>query len=622
MLKQKIKQGLSYFFIFSLTLFIISAYFFISLFTWKDAILFIILIILFLYFYSNYKKEVNSNNSQQNLYAFSFFISILISKLFLGVYKQGHSFSRIAYNIFNLSFLFIIACIVVGNIYCGQLKNKMQKKNSYEIAIIFVLCFFIFVDILIYRFKILVPPKILIGKIYAPAIFLPILLFLFFPSFFSNVLRFSAISRYKIIMLTTFFSITAGVSIVRAAFSLVHYRRGEDYERNNELIDAINEYKLAFYYNPLFLAARLNLAKAYEENNNLAEAITEYGSIIRETMDASAHFFSGKIYERMGKSDLAFTQYQSVKKKNRYFKDAQIHMAQLYIAQKKWQRALECLNYFKEEADFQQLEFAEAGDSFDFASLLYNKNKRDEALYFFKHAIELQKDKSVISPMFYYNLARTYYDLKDPSSARYYFEKAKENEPLNVSTLNFLKILEVNSPESKQLLQEEIDAILSGYQSITINALEDPQKVHSEYIFEAEDLSHHSGVVVFEEDASAGKVWYANQKTDDKASFMVFGPAIVMPFGEYKAYFRLKSNGIVDSNLQICGIDVVGTNENNVILYLASRPIVSREFTSDKTYKDFELDFHNSGNLFLQFRIQFMDQEVWADRIAVLPDVN
>jgi len=617
MLLTKINNILNLVFFIFFILFFIFSLNFIYLLNLKDSFLLVVLAIPILSVYIKKNRGIFINQSYLSLVAI--LISIITVKLFSSIYRFSNSLSYLISAIFTVMTLLLIACILIGITNYLVYKKAFSAERHFAISISISTFIFITTYILIINRQLLFNSNSHSEIFNATGLFPPLLLLLILPFQLSNLLAIKVTKKVLFLLLSIFVAVIILSAIYKTSRSVFYYSRGNNFEKHQDFSNAINKYNLSYQYNPLFVSPRFRIANIYAKNNNFKEAIREYEFLARNTFDTTAHFFLGQIYEKLFDRKQAIEEFSKIHKEDKYYQAAKITITQLFIEEKDWGRAFDSLSEFESEEYFNQLKFSSALDCLDFANMLYSKNNLKKSLYFFKHAINLNGKEQIIH-LIYYNLAKVYYDLREFPQAKFYFGEAYKLQPNNLSILCFLNELENGYSEIKANLQKDIEAILSKLPTLTINNTS-KLNIYSISVYEAEDLSHHVGKIALDKYASEGKSWYANEEADKKGEFMAFGPPLMLPYGEYKAYFRLKTK-VNNSNRQVCGIDVIGFNNNNIFLYLASKPIRYRDFLSTGSYRDFELNFHNPGNVFLQFRIQFINGEVWADRVVVSPAIN
>ena len=179
---------------------------------------------------------------------------------------------------------------------------------------------------------------------------------------------------------------------------------------------------------------QLNIDQIYQEgfkahkNGNLKEAQNNYLNILKIMPDHSeANHNMGLIAISLKKLELSEEYFKRAIKNNLNKPKYWYNLSISYKAQKKFDKALECLfhlikidkNYFK---------------AYNLIGVLYNEQgKLDLAIEYFEKGLSLNKDVEI-----YFNLGNVYNSKKNTSKSIKYYKKALEINPNHLKTLNNL----------------------------------------------------------------------------------------------------------------------------------------------------------------------------------------
>jgi hypothetical protein len=140
-----------------------------------------------------------------------------------------------------------------------------------------------------------------------------------------------------------------------------------------------------------------------------------------------------------------------------------------------------------------------------------------------------------------------------------------------------------------------------------------------EWAWEGEDLYHvlGTGEVITDENALNGQAWRGLAGVHSPGAW--FGPyTYVLPPGyAYRAYYRLKTNGVTNT-AEIATLDVV---DNGGERSLGLRRLRGTDFRVADAYQEFPVDFSypETGTMGLEFRVAFRATgDLYLDRVLVV----
>lgn len=137
-------------------------------------------------------------------------------------------------------------------------------------------------------------------------------------------------------------------------------------------------------------------------------------------------------------------------------------------------------------------------------------------------------------------------------------------------------------------------------------------------LYEAELLDKRTGINIRQEDASGRYTRYAHPERAKKGCLVV-GPYASLPAGNYRAYFRLKTNAATGKEIAV--LDIAADLGRTI---LSQKGVKGTDFISPGSYETFPLDFQlrqKTDNL--EYRVYFLDEEqLWVDFIKVAPVIE
>lgn len=136
--------------------------------------------------------------------------------------------------------------------------------------------------------------------------------------------------------------------------------------------------------------------------------------------------------------------------------------------------------------------------------------------------------------------------------------------------------------------------------------------ISNNHIYEAEGLSGKTGQIIEDHDVSGG---FYRFFSPNESGFVVFGPYIKLPKGDYFASFRLKTDTKYGSDpittLDIFSVDIGKINQTN---------IYAKDFKVLNSYQSFVLPFKSNGIGRFEFRInKSIGNNLWVDSITISP---
>lgn len=118
--------------------------------------------------------------------------------------------------------------------------------------------------------------------------------------------------RFKIILLICLFVINLTISGCGCGNNR-HYIKGRELYRDKDIVNAINELKIAHKEEPKNVAIITFLAKIYYENKNYEDAIEMYQKALKIVPnDIQIHFNIAKVYKDLGNGNLAKEHFNKV----------------------------------------------------------------------------------------------------------------------------------------------------------------------------------------------------------------------------------------------------------------------------------------------------------------------
>ena len=132
-------------------------------------------------------------------------------------------------------------------------------------------------------------------------------------------------------------------------------------------------------------------------------------------------------------------------------------------------------------------------------------------------------------------------------------------------------------------------------------------------VMEAEDLPSNTGRIIARKKAFHGEVRCA--RPGDESNYMVFGPYIQIPPGQYQVDFILKSTCRSSDVYGWC--DVVG-GHGEIILAQASFPLATFDLEEGENFRTIRLKFRCEGDEHMEFRVFYPGKgTIWVDRITL-----
>ncbi|MBI1871715.1 MAG: hypothetical protein HYS07_11085, partial [Chlamydiae bacterium] len=131
-------------------------------------------------------------------------------------------------------------------------------------------------------------------------------------------------------------------------------------------------------------------------------------------------------------------------------------------------------------------------------------------------------------------------------------------------------------------------------------------------ILEVKDLKRLLGKEVLMEEASQGSSLYVDP-SKGKGEW-IFGRSKAFPQGSYQAFFSIKTD-VTGFHERLLDLQIWDKSRD---ILLVTRPISSKDFSGEKTFKDFTLDFKLPCYSEIEPRIFYHGMgNVWVDRIAM-----
>ncbi len=139
----------------------------------------------------------------------------------------------------------------------------------------------------------------------------------------------------------------------------------------------------------------------------------------------------------------------------------------------------------------------------------------------------------------------------------------------------------------------------------------------NDWVWEGESLFYQPGWVVSDSAALNGSAWRARAGIDPVTN--TYGPwTTVLPAGQYRAYFRLKTTGVLTTAL-IARLDVI-TSTGGTPTMLGLHEVRGGDFRASGEYQEMavEFDYPRAGEK-LEFRTHFLGvADLYLDRVLVV----
>lgn len=134
--------------------------------------------------------------------------------------------------------------------------------------------------------------------------------------------------------------------------------------------------------------------------------------------------------------------------------------------------------------------------------------------------------------------------------------------------------------------------------------------ISNSHIYEAETLTNKTGEILESSDASGG---FQRFFSSDESGFVIFGPYVKIPVGDYFASFRLKTDSKYSQEpIAILDVFSLGTGEIN------KKKIYAKDFKYSNLYQSFVVQFKSDGNSNIEFRInKSIGSNLWVDSITI-----
>jgi len=132
----------------------------------------------------------------------------------------------------------------------------------------------------------------------------------------------------------------------------------------------------------------------------------------------------------------------------------------------------------------------------------------------------------------------------------------------------------------------------------------------------ADQFRRHVGRLVDDPESESGRALFASPESDSYG-YLLFGRQQVLPRGEYKVIFHIKTDDNT-INEPVVILDINGGNGHLSTYEL--KEIKGTDFKKAGVYQDFVMYFEQKWPLFWEFRICYLDKApIWADYIYILP---
>ena len=130
---------------------------------------------------------------------------------------------------------------------------------------------------------------------------------------------------------------------------------------------------------------------------------------------------------------------------------------------------------------------------------------------------------------------------------------------------------------------------------------------------------HSTGEVISDTGALNGSAWYARAGRDEPGN--TYGPFVRdMPVGKYRAYFRLKTTGVLTTSI-VARLDVITSTARSADTYrIGLHDVRGGDWRSSGQYQEFAVEFdHRAATDQLELRTFFLGvADVYLDRVTIV----